>query len=95
MADKLKNTKTLYIDFYLSRGTESTTRSISFDTQLENVDVKRNVSAFKTAVLGNDNYSRVVQPNSWRDSDDSEEEFLTTDIGARLKTTAEITYDLS
>ena len=95
MADKVKNTKTLYVDFYLTRGTESTTRSISFETQIADANIKANVGAFRLAVLGDDNYSKIIQPSNWRDSDESEEEYLTNEIGARLKTTTELTFDFS
>lgn len=71
---------------------DGTTRTISFDTNLAEGQLKDGAYEFKQDYLAN--YKYGIQPTGWRDSDDEEDAYECIDVACKRVTKTEVEYDL-
>lgn len=99
MADVITSSRYLTVKFPLQRGEERTSRSINIPYALQDVSEIRDViPAWRTLVSGKSGYQWAIQPNGWRDTDQSEEAWQLTNINEvefELTTTTKVKIDSS
>lgn len=86
-------TESQLVTFYLDliRGEETASRTISFDIyKYDPGSIDEDVGSFRELLLGE--YNKLIQPNNWRDSDISEEEWTTVGVRAKFTTRVDVEF---
>lgn len=89
MAATTTTTHSLSFTLNLARGGDTNKRTLSFD--VADTIAAESLSAAATSWLAG--YDKLIQPNSWRDSDTAEEEWTTIGITPTFTTKTVTAYD--
>lgn len=98
MADTTKTTNSCYLDLTLTKDAATQqTRRLTFDivdqTKIPTIKQAIVFGGIQDSLVGG-GLSTFIQPTSWRDEDDEEEEWTCTAISAGLITKTETEFDL-
>lgn len=86
MADLVSNQHRLTFGFDFARGGSTASRNFSIDNPIRTAEGISAAKAFREEMLGGGsmfsiiNPQKFIQPTNWRDTDETEEEWTTTDI---------------
>lgn len=99
MADVIKNDYRVTFDFKLARDDDETSRALSIDGMRYSAEAVSAAKAFREEMLGGGSMfsiidpTKFVQPANWRDTDEAEEEWTTTDVGITFTQTTTYIVD--
>lgn len=91
MADKITTTSSLSFSLGFERNNETESRNFQFESYAFNDQIRTDIGNFRNELLNE--YKTFFQPANWRDSDKTEEEWITTSVKVKKIDKTETEFD--